>query len=353
MGSLTTAAIRNQVMLEGVKTHEVNQFASFLIKIDAAIREKLSGTELQGISRTRMEGLLAEIDKAMAAIYSQHYDQLAGHLNEIADYQAEFQAKSLNDTLKSGGFDIVSAVPAAAQVHASVFAAPLAAANGKLLEPFIKDWSRSERGRVTGAIRQGFFEGQTTNQILQIVRGTRKNKYSDGILAISNRNAEAVVRTSIQHTSSVARMETLEANSDIVEKYRIVATLDSRTSQICRSLDGQEFELGKGRLPPYHIRCRTTFVPVLIDKYKFLSEGRTRASKDGYVDGKQTYYDWLKQQPVGFQDKVLGPTRGKLFRDGGLNADRFAALNLDKNFQPMTLDEMRQAEPLAFEKADL
>lgn len=353
MADLLTATIRNQVLLEGVKTGEVNQFAAFLKKIDADIRAQLGAVDMTELSRTRMEGLLVAVDKALATIYADYYDMLAGHLTDIAEYQAGFEAKNINNALKSGGFDIVTAIPAMTQVRAAIFSNPLAAAGGKLLEPFIKDWTAGERERVTGAIRQGYFEGQTTQQIIQRIRGTKKNNFSDGILSITKRNTETVVRTAVQHSANVARMQTWENNQDIVDGYKWVSTLDSRTTSQCRSLDGKIFKLGKGPVPPIHPNCRSTTVAQLAEEYSFLSEGRTRASKDGYVDANETYYDWLKKQSNSFQDKALGPTRGDLFRNGGLSAQRFSELNLDRNFQPLTLDEMRKLEPLAFEKAGL
>jgi len=71
------------------------------------------------------------------------------------------------------------------------------------------------------------------------------------------------------------------------------------------------------------------------------------------VDAKQSYYDWLKTQDEHFQIDALGPTRAKLFRNGGLSAERFAQLNLGTNFEPLTLAEMRKLEPKAFERAGL
>mgnify|MGYP006907835651 FL=1 len=71
---------------------------------------------------------------------------------------------------------------------------------------------------------------------------------------------------------------------------------------------------------------------------------------DGVVDN-QSYYEWLKNQPAQYQDKVLGKTRAKLFRDGGMTVERFRALQLDKHFTPLTLEQMRALEPKAFEKA--
>lgn len=75
------------------------------------------------------------------------------------------------------------------------------------------------------------------------------------ICVIGNRNAASVVQTAIQHVATTARMETLKANSDVVLGYRWVSTLDRKTSQQCRGLDGMRFDLGKGPLPP--ARCRS------------------------------------------------------------------------------------------------
>ncbi|WP_163836865.1 minor capsid protein [Spartinivicinus ruber] len=354
--------VRNQVFLEGLKSGEVNQFTAFLKQIDKEIKLRLIENDLTTFSRTRLEKLLKSIQKALANIYSAYYDELAGSLIDIAEYQAELEAKTLDAAVSESQAELPEikrkqfepTIPAATQIYAAVFATPLSVRGvdgGKLLDAFIKDWAKVERQRVVGAIRQGFFEGQTNAQIIRNIRGTRANNYRDGLLAISSRNAEAIVRTSIQHVASVARFETWKANDDILEGYRWVSTLDSSTTPVCRSLDGMQFELGKGPKPPAHIRCRSTTIAVLSKEFSFLSEDRTRASKDGPVKGGLTYYEWLKTQPASFQDKALGKTRAKLFRNGGLSAERFAALNLGRNFKPLTLDQMRKLEPAAFERA--
>lgn len=350
---LVEQSTRHQVYLERLKGGEVNQFAAFLKRIDRSIRLRLAGEALTEYSRTRLNKLLKQINNDLSVIYSDYWNTLSGNLIDLAEYEAGFEARSLGNVV---GFEAV--IPAATQVAAAVTAAPLSVRGtdgGKLLEPFIKDWSANEVKRVSGAIRQGAFEGQTTQQILQVVRGTRANGYRDGVLAISNRNAEAIVRTAVQHVSSVARMETWKANSDIVEGYRWSSTLDSKTSPICRSLSGKVFKTGNGPVPPAHIRCRSTTTPVLDSRFDFLSEDATQAARgpDGKVyrvDADLTYYQWLKKQPAAFQDQALGKTRAQLFRDGGLTAERFAELNLDRNFKPMTLAQMREIEPTAFER---
>lgn len=350
---LVQSTVRHQVYLEGLKAGEVNQFTAFLKRIDKDLREKLTRSELTEYSRERLEKLLKSVDSMLAKVFDDYYDELAGHLTELAEYEASFEAANLNNVLGPSSFEAV--IPAPTQVHAAIFSAPLSvrgADGGKLLEPFIRDWAKVERKRVVGAIRQGVFEGQTNGQIIQKIRGTRAAKFSDGILAISSRHAESIVRTSVQHASTVARFKTWEENSDIINGYKIVATLDGKTSTICRSLDSQVFGLGKGPIPPLHVRCRSTIVPELDERYAFLKEGATRASENGPVDANETYYSWLKKQSAEFQDDTLGPSRGNLLRRGGLSAEKFAQLNLSKNFKPLTLAEMRHKEPAAFGKAD-
>ncbi len=90
---------------------------------------------------------------------------------------------------------------------------------------------------------------------------------------------------------------------------------------------------------------------------ELFSKGATRAAKGaegrGQVDASLSYYDWLQSQPDSFQDAALGKTRAKLFRDGGLSPERFADLQLGRNFKPLSLAQMRELEPLAFVRAGI
>lgn len=108
---------------------------------------------------------------------------------------------------------------------------------------------------------------------------------------------------------------------------------------------------GPGRA---HWRCRSVGVPVTksfrdlgidIDE---LSPG-TRASMDGQVPADTTYGQWLKRQSAARQDDVLGPTRGALFRRGGLTIDKFA----DERGRELTLAELRERDAEAFSRAGL
>ena len=350
--SLLNATVRNQVYLESLKTEQVGRFTRFLKVIDKDLKKRLTSEDLTEYSRTRFERLLSSIGQNLDQTFSKFRDEFETDLTEIGIYESEFEARSLVNTIDTAGFE--SVIPSARQVKSAIYSQPLSvrgADGGKLLKPFIKDWSVSDKKRIIGSIRQGFFEGKTNFQIIKDIRGTKAANYSNGVLAVVNRHADAIVRTSIQHVASVSRFETWKQNSNVVKGYRWVSALDSRTTDVCQALDGQVFTVGNGPKPPAHIRCRSTTIAELDSKYDYLKEGRTRAAKGGPVDGNKDYYHWLKDQSIEFQDDVLGPVRGRLFRDGGLSIQRFKELQLDKKFRPITLAEMRKKEPTAFDKA--
>ena len=156
----------------------------------------------------------------------------------------------------------------------------------------------------------------------------------------------------MNHVTNQAREELFKDNDDIVEGVKWVATLDSRTSLTCASLDGKVFPIGKGIRPPAHPNCRSTVVAILKDwkslGLKNLSEGQ-RASINGQVPASTTYGEWLKRQPISVQHEVLGVTRTKLFNEGKLEISRFTSDSL----KPLNLDQLRTLEEKSFKRAGI
>lgn len=344
---------QRSVLLEGVKAGEVAKFERFLKRIDRLVREQLTRSELTTYSRDRLEEFLSRLDGKLLDIYKQFSNVVQADLVDIALYEAGFEARALAQV----GIDAV--LPADAAIKAAIWTAPLQVKGpdgGKLLKAFLRDWTRAETVRVTSAIRIGFVQGQTNAQMVQTIRGTAAANFTDGVLAVSNRNARSVVNTAVQAVATAARMETAQANKEVVLGVRLVATLDRKTSTQCKTMDGLEYPLDSGPRPPFHVNCRTTFILLTRLTARFL-KGATRASvgADGgaQVSAGLDYYQWLKTQPAWFQDQALGPVRGKLFRDGGLTAEAFAKLQLDSQFRPITLKRMKELEPEMFKQAGI
>ena len=356
---LIEVATRHASHLERVKSHDVRAYETFLTRMADQVRARLSKADgLTDYTLERLKRLQGKIADDLSEIASSASGELRNQIRQIAQYEAGFEAKSLGQVVKHD-----FAVPSVTQLNAAVFATPLAsikgADQGKMLAAFIKSWSEATIDRVQGAVVAGYYQGQTNMEIMRGIIGSKKARYGDGEFARVWRNLETVVRTSLQHAASQARQATWDANSDIVKQVMWLSTLDTRTSTICQALDRTVYPLDSGPRPPAHPNCRSTTVAVLDSRFAMLDDDATRAARDPetgqveFTDAKETYYSWLKRQPADVQDSIIGPSRGKLLRDGGITSDRFAELQLGRNFEPMTLARMRELEPTAFQRAGI
>lgn len=109
-------------------------------------------------------------------------------------------------------------------------------------------------------------------------------------------NAGRLVMTEEAYFSSLAQGECFKELD--IEKYEILATLDSRTSEICQSMDGKTFEMkdyqAGATAPPFHVFCRSTTIPYFDKDYDLKGE-RAARNEDGktyYVPGDMRYSDW-------------------------------------------------------------
>jgi SPP1 gp7 family putative phage head morphogenesis protein len=346
----TNVAIRHQVLLERLKTQEAGDFAAVVPKLRKAILDvvnELDISKLSELNKRELQKLLGDLQAAQLDIITSNNEDFLQRLSDLSEAEVAFETKSLALGLGKAVKELAETT--AEEAYKAALAQPLSA-TGQLLEPFIDNWGNKQITAIDNAVRRAWGEGRTIQQLVQEIRGTKAQNFMDGITAASTRQAEAVARTAVQQVSQAARATVWENND--IEQYQWVSTLDSHTTIECQSLDGQIFTLGEGPQPPIHIGCRSTTIAVVpgLDQ---LDEGATRSSVDGPVPADQTYYEWLADQPDSFQNAALGVTRADLFRDGGLSADEFASLNLNKNFEPLTLDEMRNLEPEAFKTAGL
>lgn len=116
-------------------------------------------------------------------------------------------------------------------------------------------------------------------------------------MGTSKSNAGRLVMTEQAYFSSAAQKDCF--NDLDVEEYEIVATLDSHTSDICRSLDGKVFKMSDYKpgvtAPPFHVYCRSTTAPHF--KENFDAGERAARGADGrtyYVPDDVTYSEWKK-----------------------------------------------------------
>lgn len=123
-------------------------------------------------------------------------------------------------------------------------------------------------------------------------------KYLSKKFNTSKAQAGNLIMTENAYFSQLAQKDCFNALD--VEKYEIVATLDSHTSEICKEQDGKVYDMKDYQpgitAPPFHNYCRSTTVPHFDD---FDLEGeRAARDEDGktyYVSDKMKYDDWYKK----------------------------------------------------------
>lgn len=137
--------------------------------------------------------------------------------------------------------------------------------------------------------------------------GSSAQQMSDDLskkLTTNYKDAIRLVRTEVNHISNQSTMDSYE-NSGVVDQYQILATLDSRTSETCRDMDGKIFNLSEKKvavnMPPFHVNCRTTTVPYFGDED---FEDVERAARDGNgkyytVPADMSYREWQDKHGQG------------------------------------------------------
>lgn len=143
--------------------------------------------------------------------------------------------------------------------------------------------------------------GEVHNELSKnLLTGADPQKTIDSLakkMGASKSNAGRLVMTEQAYFSSAAQKDCF--NDLDVEEYEIVATLDSHTSDICRSLDGRVFKMSDYKpgvtAPPFHVYCRSTTAPHF--KENFDAGERAARGADGktyYVPDDVTYSEWKK-----------------------------------------------------------
>ena len=111
-------------------------------------------------------------------------------------------------------------------------------------------------------------DGLKHDMLAGIMAGKSEQHMADDIMnrcGVGAFEARRLVRT---ETTCVANMAELYGYKELdIDEYEFSACLDSRTSDLCRELDGKVFKRNSAQagvnLPPMHPFCRSTTLPVL------------------------------------------------------------------------------------------
>lgn len=254
------------------------------------------------------------------------------------------------------------ALPSMQTLRGIVFARPF---ENRILRDWLRTYELGDRRRMMDEIRQGLVFDETPTQIGKRIFGTTALGGVDGTREITRRGAQTLAQTAMSAVSNATRQEMYKRNPAFRQE-QYVATLDSRTTPICQSLDGDVFPKGEGPIPPLHLNCRSIRVPVIdgraLGKRPAVAAtekqlaglrgpARRRAVEKlvGRVPAETTYTQFLRRQNASFQNEVLGPTRGRLFRAGEIDLKGF----VDNSGKRFTLRELYDQDPGTFQRANV
>lgn len=182
-----------------------------------------------------------------------------------------------------------------------------------------------------------------------LMAGKNSRRIADELMELTDYGkfaAERLIRTETTYIANVAEIESYK-EADI-DKYIFVATLDIRTSEICRKMDGKIIERDKAvpgeNLPPLHPYCRSTTRAYFENMERLQRRARDPETGKTYIiPGDITYKEWYdkfavdkygKEQTEAFEKMV----RNKSFDKKQLN--RYKEV-LGK-YSPKTLEEFQE-----------
>ncbi len=157
------------------------------------------------------------------------------------------------------------------------------------------------------------------------IRGDRIDKVIDTIskkFDVAKNKASRLVMTESAFFSSAGQKDCF--NNLGVEKYEVVATLDTHTSEICQELDGRVFAMKDYQVgitaPPFHVNCRTVTVPYFDDEFTQNEKRfyRDENEKTRYANANMKYKEWYNKyidKEEGIIDNLFNKNQKVQYKD--------------------------------------
>jgi SPP1 gp7 family putative phage head morphogenesis protein len=333
---LRDKTIAHEIYLQRMYGGTTKDIMKLLKEVEKDLVAKLRVMDMNSEwSIARIDAQLQSVRAIMSEGYSLIGKELTQQMKDAAEYEQEWQIKAIDDSTPVV-LDMVAVAPVT--LFAAIESKPL---QGKLIKEWIDKLDQDSYTRIQDAVRIGLVEGQSYSDVVKRITGTKALQYTDGINSLNARQTQALVSTAMSHATNVASEEFYKANDDLIKGWQFLATLDFKTTTLCKSYDGQKFDLGKGPYPPVHVRCRSSTVPVL-KSWKEMGmkdpPPGTRSSLDGQISETINYDEWLRKQSHEKQDEALGKGKAEIFRSG-VKLERFV-----ENGKELTLEQLKKIE---------
>lgn len=255
---------------------------------------------IKKIKQTHDAGLLKELNTLAMRSRISRLDKLYGETVEELDKLGRNVSKSmdsfLSDAYKDNYYHGLYDIAKAGKLINAV-----AKVDDKALEDVLRTrWSGknySERiwknEQLLGqTLKQEMFNAVHRGESIQKISTRIAKKMDTGIY-----NARRLVRTELNYVDNNAAFSSIRDSG--MKYFRFIATLDKRTSAVCRSHDGKVYSIDDANtgsnVPPLHPNCRSTIAGSLYgpDQEKTGTRAaRNTKGKTIFVPADMTYDEW-------------------------------------------------------------
>lgn len=232
---------------------------------------------------SKLEALKIQTQQSLEVMFSKQLGTVTGAMGDVFESGYYHTAYELQK-----GFNIGWDIAGLDQSEIEKVLAKPWAVDGKNFSERI--WGNKQKliSEVHGELTQNIMLGADPQKAIDSLAKKMKT---------SRYNAGRLIMTEEAYFSSAAQKDCFEELG--VEQFEIVATLDSHTSDICRSLDGKHFPMKDYQpgvtAPPFHVFCRSTTVPYFDEDFGDIGERAARDEETGktyYIPDDMNYQDW-------------------------------------------------------------
>lgn len=232
---------------------------------------------------SKLEALKIQTQQSLEVMFSKQLGTVTGAMGDVFESGYYHTAYELQK-----GFNIGWDIAGLDQSQIEKVLAKPWAVDGKNFSERI--WGNKQKliSEVHGELTQNIMLGADPQKAIDSLAKKMKT---------SRYNAGRLIMTEEAYFSSAAQKDCFEELG--VEQFEIVATLDSHTSDICRSLDGKHFPMKDYQpgvtAPPFHVFCRSTTVPYFDEDFGDIGERAARDEETGktyYIPDGMNYQDW-------------------------------------------------------------
>lgn len=265
---LFDAIIRHRIDLQRYSKREAAIVLELMGQGDAELVQLLR-TRLPRVTPGRTGELHDEVRSMRRASFSRVGSRLGQDLGALARLEGAAMERFARTAVGAPVvFNPIRQAQLRHAVSAQIFGDGATGA-GRTLEGWLATIADADKTRLFDAIDLGVRKRETVDDQVRRIAGTRAAGYADGVLAVSRRQAESLVRTATVHAANAAQKEWSKANADVVTGMEQVEVLDDATCSKCERLNGriwdvrEDDEAGQDAIVPVHLNCRGGLVPVL------------------------------------------------------------------------------------------